>query len=524
MTKRFNITGTCIPERHYMADIPKKLDKVIEMVANGDYFIINRPHQYGKTTVMYLLEQQLKNNENYLVMAVSFEGIAAETYKKQEPFVSIFLDQLYQCCKFKQEKQLAQSIDQAKQTISTLGLLDTFITEMILGAQRKVVLMLDEVDKAGNNQVFLDFLGMLRKKYLKQNEGRDHSFHSVILAGVHDIKTLKTRIRPNRAAQYNSPWNIAVNFKVDLSLSIEEITSMLQDYASEQKISIDISFFADTLFYFTSGHPFLVSSLCKIIDEEILPGKSQKAWKPEDLVEAVRLFLMEDNTNFDSVIKNLENNPELYEFVYQVIMNGSEFSYNSRNPVIHYGTIYGILKKDQAKTWIHNRIYEQLLYDYMSSKLETSSGFPPPVTVSYFEKDGTLNIEKIIRKFQEFMKEHCSSKDQSFLERQGRLLFLSFIRPIINGKGFDFKEVQISEEKRLDIVITFQKEKHIIELKVWHGESYHQAGLEQLCDYLDRQNQDKGYLLIFDTRKKSGHAGDFKKIRHKGKEILTAWV
>ena len=77
MTKRLNVTGTCIPGRHYMADISKKPDKVNEMVANGDYFIINRPHQYGKTTVMYLLEQQLKNNENYLVMAVSFEGIAA---------------------------------------------------------------------------------------------------------------------------------------------------------------------------------------------------------------------------------------------------------------------------------------------------------------------------------------------------------------------------------------------------------------------------------------------------------------
>lgn len=31
------------------------------------------------------------------------------------------------------------------------------------------------------------------------------------------------------------------------------------------------------------------------------------------------------------------------------------------------------------------------------------------------------------------------------------LLFLAFIKPIINGTGFDFKEVQISEEKRLDI-------------------------------------------------------------------------
>jgi hypothetical protein len=524
MTRRFNITGTCIPGQHYMADIPGKLDRVIEMVANGDYFIINRPHQYGKTTMMYLLEQRLKKKKNYLVLPVTFEGIAAETYEKQELFTGIFLGQLYQCCKFKQENQLVQLIDQARQTISDLGLLDTFLSEMVLGARRKVVLMIDEVDKAGNNQVFLDFLGMLRKKYLKQKEGRDHSFHSVILAGIHDIKTLKTRMRPDQEAQYNSPWNIAVNFKVDLTLSPEEISSMLEDYESEQKIPIDIPFFADSLFYYTSGHPFLVSSLCKIIDEEILPGKNRRRWEPEDLLEAVRFSLMEDNTNFDSLIKNLENNPKLYEFVYQVIMNGSEFSYNSRNPLIHFGTMYGILKKDRGKTRVHNRIYEQLIYDYMSSKLETSSGFPPPVTAGYIEKYGALNIEKIIRKFQEFMKEQYSKKDKDFLERNGRLLFLAFIRPIINGVGFDFKEVQVSEEKRLDIVITYENKKYIVELKIWRGETYHQTGIDQLCDYLDRQNECVGYLLIYDLRKETGRTGEWEKIERKGKKIYAAWI
>jgi hypothetical protein len=331
-------------------------------------------------------------------------------------------------------------------------------------------------------------------------------------------------MRPDQEAQYNSPWNIAVNFKVDLAFSPEEISSMLQDYESEQKISMDIPFFSETLFYYTSGHPFLVSSLCKIMDEEILPGKSRKGWDPEDLLEAVRLFLMEDNTNFDSLIKNLENNPKLYEFVYQVIMNGSEFSYNSRNPLIHFGTMYGILKKDQGKTRVHNRIYEQLIYDYMSSKLETSSGFPPPVTVGYIEKYGTLNIEKIIRKFQEFMKEQYSTKDKDFLERNGRLLFLAFIRPIINGVGFDFKEVQVSEEKRLDIVITYENKKYIVELKIWRGETYHQAGIDQLCDYLDRQNEGVGYLLIYDLRKETGRTGEWEKIERKGKKIYAAWI
>jgi hypothetical protein len=66
------------------------------------------------------------------------------------------------------------------------------------------------------------------------------------------------------------------------------------------------------------------------------------------------------------------------------------------------------------------------------------------------------------------------------------LLFLAFIKPIINGTGFDFKEVQISEEKRIDIVITL-KEKYIVELKIWRGEEYHKKGLIQLQEYLDNQ-------------------------------------
>ncbi len=102
------------------------------------------------------------------------------------------------------------------------------------------------------------------------------------------------------------------------------------------------------------------------------------------------------------------------------------------------------------------------------------------------------------------MKEQYSSKDKEFIEHYGRLLFLAFIKPIINGTGFDFKEVQVSEEKRLDVVITYNSFKYIIEMKIWRGLKYHETGLKQLCDYLDIQGLDKGYLLVFDFNKNKG--------------------
>jgi len=84
--------------------------------------------------------------------------------------------------------------------------------------------------------------------------------------------------------------------------------------------------------------------------------------------------------------------------------------------------------------------------------------------------------------------------------------------------------VQISGEKRLDIVVTMGDRRYIIELKIWRGEKYHEDGIGQLYDYLDLQGEDRGYLLVYDLRKESGQIGKSQTINRSGKEIFAAWV
>ena len=92
---------------------------------------------------------------------------------------------------------------------------------------RPVVLMADEVDSAADNQVFLDFLSQLRKYYLERARKGTVTFHCVILASVYDVKNLKLRLHPNTEPKYNSPWNVAANFNLDINISPDEIASML---------------------------------------------------------------------------------------------------------------------------------------------------------------------------------------------------------------------------------------------------------------------------------------------------------
>lgn len=66
--------------------------------------------------------------------------------------------------------------------------LSNLISDICRNAEVPVVFMIDEVDQASNHKVFIDFLGMLRSKFLKRSTRP--TFQSVILAGVYDIKNM----------------------------------------------------------------------------------------------------------------------------------------------------------------------------------------------------------------------------------------------------------------------------------------------------------------------------------------------
>ncbi|WP_238917144.1 AAA-like domain-containing protein [Clostridium sp. YIM B02555] len=522
MEKEFNVTGTCVPEIHYIVDTSNKLEKVIKLIEKGKYFIINRPRQYGKTTALFMLEKTLTQNEEYSVISISFEGIGDLIFEDETKFSKGFLKILQRTVEL-ENLEIAEFIDRGKEIVENLDDLSSFITKLIKKINKKVVLMIDEVDKSSNNQLFLSFLGMLRNKYLLRNVGKDYTFYSVILAGVHDVKTLKVKIRPDEEQKYNSPWNIASDFDIDMSFSKEEIGTMLVEYAKCNDLTMNVAKLSDRIYFFTSGYPFLVSKICKTLDEKIYPY-NKKNWNVDDIDKAVKLIIGEVNTLFESIVKNLENNEELYDLVKRLLINGEIILFNVLDPLINLGLTYGIFKQGINGVEISNKIFEEIIYNYMLSKSRTTYKDMSKYNFKdkFIANDGGLCIEKILLKFQQFIREQYSHIDASFIEREGRLLFLAFIKPIINGVGFDFKEVQISEEKRLDIVITYNSFKYIIELKVWRGEKYHKRGVEQLSDYLDINHMNKGFLLVFNFNRNKEYKKEV--IIENDKEILTVYV
>jgi hypothetical protein len=522
MKKRFNIAGNCFKKEHYMMDDSRRFKAILELVEYGDYFVINRPRQYGKTTMLLALENFLPQ-QGYLIISMNFQGIDEQATTSDDAFATMFLHQLHRAFKYS-NKELAAFVSENSEPIMTMDKLSDFITLFMYKVQTKVVLLIDEVDASSNYNPFLSLLAMLRTKYLNRNSPEHRTFHSIVLAGVHDIKSLKFKLRNPEDTQTNSPWNIAVDFKVVMEFYPNEIAYMLRQYSEAEGVTMDFEAISERLYYHTSGYPFLISKLCKNIAEDILPTKQDKTvWTLDDVEASVRLLLKERNTNFDSILKNIENNSALKDFVSAILLDGNNVPFNINEPITQLGQTYGIFK-DEGTIKIHNRVYEQLIYNYLSAVRlqqmisEKTYNFGD----NYLTDDGNLDLETVLRKFQTFMKEQRSKKDLHFLEREWRLVFLSFLKPILNGKGHDFKEVETSEEKRLDVVVTYLQYKYILELKLWRGLKAHDKGLKQLVDYLDIHGVNKGYLLIFDTRKKL--TWETKMIKQDGKEIFAVWL
>ncbi len=458
-----------------------------------------------------------KLSDKYLVIKTSFEGLGDESFKGIPEFVTTFCSLMTGFLKNIGIENEVRSVFERKD-LTSFEELSNVITRFCEASPKPTVLLIDEVDKSSDNQLFLNFIGMLRNKYLERNEGLGSTFHSVVLAGVYDVKNLKLKLRPDAERKYNSPWNIAADFKVDMTFHPEEIAQMLGDYENDMHTGMDIKAVSEEIYKYTFGYPFLVSKLCKVIDEEL-----DQNWTIEGVQEATKQTILEKNTLFTSLTKSLEEYPELKRFIYSISILGDTVTYDINNPVMDFATMFSIIKYDaNRKVRIHNIIFEEVLNNYFIA--EQSIADMGKLRLQYnYVKDDVLDMEMVVRRFTDLMHEEYRESTVPFLEREGRLLFLTFLKPVINGTGFYYVEPQTRDNRRMDLVVTYGKKEFIVELKIWHGDKYEQSGRDQLSEYLAVKGLEEGYLVTFDFSKNKVESEPHW-IEHNGKRLFEAII
>lgn len=509
MTRYFNTEGSCRPTEHYMVKLDDRLAQMKRLLIDRKkYFVINRGRQYGKTTTLQALEEYLK--EDYIVLSLDFQLMGTEDFSDEMTFSRSLIGDIVralQDIEISNLEQLTAPLLELQSEISSYGLKELFLglSSMCGSAPRPVVLMIDEVDSASNNQVFLDFLAQLRGYYLKRD--KTPIFHSVILAGVYNIKNLKLKLRPESEHQYNSPWNIAADFDMEMGFSASQIVGMLEEYEADCQTGMDIWAVAEDIYAYTSGYPVLVSAICKRIDEKILGTagfeEPEKAWGKDGIKKAVKMILMDSTPLFESMIRQLDEYPPMKQMFHAMLFQGEEFAYNPYTKEINLACMFGYTSIREGKVQIANRIFETCLYNYFLSEEELTStiGNMAKRDKSYFIHGGQLDMDMVLGKFVEYFNDIYGSNDDRFVEAWGRKLFLLYLRPIINGAGNYYIEAQTRDARRTDVIVDYAGEQFILELKIWHGNEYKERGEKQLLDYLEYYHKDKGYMLSFNFNK-----------------------
>ena len=157
-----------------------------------------------------------------------------------------------------------------------------------------------------------------------------------------------------------------------MSFSAEDIAGMLMKYKTDQSFDIDIKSISRLIYDYTSGYPFLVSRICKILDEQIIPdhyaADPAAAWTKHGISEAVKLLLEESNTLFDDMIKHLAEYPELNAMIQSILFQGTKYPYFQYSLPVSVGSMFGFLKEKDGFVSVSNRIFETSLYNFYISE------------------------------------------------------------------------------------------------------------------------------------------------------------
>ncbi|MBO4372169.1 MAG: AAA family ATPase [Bacteroidales bacterium] len=522
MAKEFNTSVTCNPKRHYMVDTTAKMKVFEGLINNQNYFTINRARQFGKSTSLNWIQRNL--SDRYLVIPISFETESDVNWQNDQTFFRFFCGKMVLF--FSRVSDNATTfLDfwKAKQNedIKDFDCFSAIISDFCKCCGKKVVLTIDEVDKASNNDVFVRFLGMLRNMYLDREKFGDdaYTFWSVVLAGVYDVKNLKLKIRPAENHQFNSPWNVAAKYNLDMAFNPQEISTMLIDYENDHHIGFSIKDISEEIFKYTSGYPVLVSALCKIIDEDL--GKD---WSKNGVQNAVKYFLKDpDATILKTITKNIESYPDLKKLLRAITLDNFKVNYYADNLPLDLGRTFSFIRPDEnSNAQIHNLIFQQVLLNYFIAEKALNTLRSNGSINIYINENGDINMPLLVERFFDTVKLHRN--DEKFLEEQGRLLFLCYLKPVINGTGFYYIEPENDDDSRMDLVINYNRKEYIVELKIWRGSKYETDGRAQLSNYLNQRGLLEGYLVTFSFLKDKVLQESPEWIDYNGKRIFEAVI
>ena len=495
--RRFGTEGRLYLEDNYLVPRTEETADFIARVKQGKYIVLFAPRQTGKTTFFRLALDKLTTEDlTYFLIQLNFEE-----YENCTPtnFYAYFyrdvrkeIEAVFQRRGEVPAETLIQFLDNAK-IIDHVSMRMFFEELASFLKNQKIVLIIDEFDAIPRDAVN-GFLRSLRRIYLS---GRTRCPHSVSIIGIKNI----IQLNYDRSI---SPFNIQQEFHLP-NFTLEQVQELLAQYTVEvgQAFTLEV---ITAIHKQTAGQPVLVNRFAQILTEEMDIPKTDPITM-EHFTMAHAQLLQERNTNIDHLTTNVQRDPRFEQLLMRIMERDEGVPFNPRNDIIDELTTYGVIKRGADNMCeILNPIY---LYCILQVFKPLVNGLEQEYFIEdddYLTPTGQVELAGLLDNFRDFIARagfRVLQVPDTPQESVGRHLLLAYIDEFVRRIGGVMHIEAQTGRGRMDIILTHNNRKYIIETKIWRGDNRYQAGKQQLAAYLKSEGATEGYYVVFDHRKEA---------------------
>ena len=491
MKRFFNITGFCNPEDHYMIDPLRGLnEQIVKLIKDKYYFTMHAPRQSGKTTMLHSLMHKINGEGENICLVFSLETAGYRSITVNDANVAIV-----EAIRTSAERFLPQEYQPKHISKDSVSAMKDFLSEWAQQLPKPLILLVDEIDS-----LYDDVLVSVLRQFRDGFQLRPTNFpSSVVLVGLRDVRDYKEKVRDAlNSMGSGSPFNIkAKSFRL-VNFTKTQIKTLLQQYTDEggQEFSDEII----NLFYsYTGGQPWLVNALACEVVYEILNYDVSKEVTPDIVAQAKENLIVRRDTHLDSLIDKLQS-PRVKPII-SALISGETIMYDEYNDDKQYVYDLGLIDiENKNGISISNQIYAEIIPRVLNANFQDMM-VPIVECQWYIKPDGKLDMPALLVEFQDFYREHSESwlDKFSFHESGKQLLLMAFLQRIVNGGGKTTREMAVGRG-RTDLVIEYEGDTFVLELKIRHKNYNSTKAYTQLIRYLDVKNQPHGYLILFENK------------------------
>ena len=494
--KRFNTTGPCFPDEHYMMPALDRLPGIRELVAGGDYFVVHAPRQTGKTTALKALVSEINAKGDMFALYCTLESLQNRSDPMQINFAirDLVADNAEMSPFYKAAPGAPELCEERGGVLLAVR---TVLQNLCRAIGKPVVVFFDEADCLFGDAL-ISFLRQLRDGYV--NRDTMPFPKSIALVGMLDVRDYKAQIRPDgQSLGQISPFNIIAEDMLIPNFTESDVAALYAQHTAETGQR-----FADgvvvRVWELTRGQPWLVNAIANDCVAKIHGNRYGETITVEDVDAAKEAIIRRRDTHVDSLMERMRE-PRVRRIVEPLISGDkSDVTYNDDD--YRYITDLGLLRVDRGALVPANPMYAEIIGRYLSRGEQDAMIRSVPDTP--WVKDDGLDMSGLMAAFQQFWRENSGAdKDiMGYRESVPHLVLMAFLQRVTNGGGHINREMALGTG-RLDLCVEFRGARYAIEVKTsanFQGEKSY----AQCAKYLDSLGLSEGWMPIFDKSKEKG--------------------